>query len=336
MNRKKRILIIIAIAAAAAVLAVAAYGTRLFWQAARYGEAVLKELERNYRQTPSLGQLVNLEVNCVLPWGQDADQIGFIPGEGIIPQGSITTQTSQYTAQGRVKKITIPLKSIRPGKLEVGSLQVVINRNFHTSAVKKQTLNHKLQAMEFTALKVANPDQLPLADAAVQAQNSRKHYWYWLVGALLTIIIAGAVFIWWQKRRIKFQQEILPPWVIAQRNLEELRKTANAGKQPLEWCVVKLSDVVREYLSMRFCWKVKQQTTEEFFASLKRKNSPLTASQTFYLEEFMKQSDLIKFANIKPDKDSFALAVDRAEDLVNQTGKAAETENQSEHNEVKK
>ena len=336
MKRKKRLLIIIAIAAAAAVLALAVFGTRVFWQAARYGEAVLEDVGHSYQQTPSLGKLVNLEVNCVLPWGQYADQIGFIPGEGIIPQGSITTRNTHYTAHGRVKTITIPLKSSRPGKLEIGSLQVEIDRNLHSSAVKKQTLTKKLPAMEFTALKVTNPDQLPLAGAAIQQADSRKHYWYWLVGVLSVIIIAGAFFIWLQKRRMKFQQEILPPWVIAQRNLDELRKTADAGKQPLEWCVVKLSDVVREYLSIRFCWKVKQQTTEEFFASLKRKNSPLTASQTFYLEEFMKQSDLIKFANIKPDKDSFTLAVDRAEDLVKQTGKTAESENQTEHNEVKK
>ena len=83
--------------------------------------------------------------------------------------------------------------------------------------------------------------------------------------------------------------------------------------------MAKLSDVVREYLSVRYCWRVKQQTTEEFFAALKRKNSPLTAGQTFYLEEFMKQADLIKFANIKPDKDAFALAADRAEELIEQT-----------------
>ena len=127
--------------------------------------------------------------------------------------------------------------------------------------------------------------------------------------------------LWWlKKRHNQLQKEVLPPWVIARNNLEELRKTAIAGKQPLEWCVAKLSDVVREYLSIRFSWRVKQQTTEEFFASLKRKNSPLSAAQTFYLEEFMKQSDLVKFANIKPDKEAFTIAVDRAEELVEQTG----------------
>ena len=334
MKRRKRILIIIALIVILAVLALAIYGAKIFRQSACYGEAVLKDVERNYQQTPSLGKLVNLELTCVLPWGQYIDQVGFIPGEGIIPQGNITVATSKYTRHGRVKTITIPLKSSRPGKVDTGTLQTVIERNLHKSAVKKQTLSKKLQPMEFTTIKVKNPDKLPLADAANPVANDSKKLWYWIVGLLSAIIIAGGIFIWIQKRRIKFQQEILPPWVIAQQNLAELRKTANSGKQPLEWCVAKLSDVVREYLSIRFCWKVKQQTTEEFFASLKRKNSPLSASQTFYLEEFMKQSDLIKFANIKPDKDSFTLAVDRAEDLVNQTGKVAESHANSEHSEV--
>ena len=125
---------------------------------------------------------------------------------------------------------------------------------------------------------------------------------------------------------------VLPPWEIARKSLAELRKTAEAGKQPLEWCVARLSDVVREYLSVRFNWQIRQQTTEEFFAELKRKRSPLSAAQTFYLEEFMKQSDLIKFANIRPDKDAFNQAVNRAEDLVEQTGENNENnaENQKE------
>lgn len=327
---------IILFAVAAILLALAIYGAKVFRQAACYGEAVIKEAERDFEQTPSLGKLVNLEVNCVLPWGQYMDQVIFLPGEGIIPQGDVKVVNRRYTAQGIEKNITIPLKSTRPGKLEVGTLQTVIERNLHKSAIKKQTLTHKLQPLEFAALKVENPDRLPLADAAVKVPGAGKHYRYWLIGIVSAVIIAAGVFIWIQKRRIKSRQEILPPWVIAQRNLDELRKTADAGKQPLEWCVSKLSDVVREYLSIRFCWRVKQQTTEEFFASLKRKNSPLSASQTFYLEEFMKQSDLIKFANIKPDKDSFSLALDRAEDLVNQTGKTAESSENPATSEVKK
>ena len=42
------------------------------------------------------------------------------------------------------------------------------------------------------------------------------------------------------------------------------------------------------------------------------------------LEEFMKQSDLVKFANIRPDKDAFAQAVDRAGELVKQTSGSGE------------
>ena len=322
----KRKTLVFIIAIIAAVLTISVLCGALFLKSARSGEALLKAVEKDFEQTPSLGKLVNLEVNCVLPWGQELGTIGFLPGDGIIQQGAITVKTGNYTARNRTKIITVPVKSYRTGKLELGSLQTNIERPWHISTVKKQTLSHKFPAMDFTALKVENPDQLPLADNALPpADKANKHFKYWLtIAGIVLALIVSAIYFWRRRKNRQLAQEILPPWEIAWRNLEELRKTADAGKQPLAWCVAKLSDVVRDYLSVRFSWKVSQQTTEEFFASLKRKSSPLSAAQTFYLEEFMKQSDLVKFANIKPDKDAFAQAVDRAGELVKQTGGSGE------------
>ncbi len=316
----KRKLLIFTLILTAAVLAFAVWGGKIFLESARYGEAILQEAVHDYEQTPSLGKLYKLEVSCALPWGQDMDGIAFLPGEGIVQQGNINVATTRYTARGRTKLITIPLKSYRTGKLEPGTLQATITRNFHNSSIKKQTLSKKLKVVEFAPLKVENPDQLPLADAAAADKAVDRSKWYFIAAGAIVFVMVLCMLWWLKKRHNQLQKEVLPPWVIARNNLEELRKTAIAGKQPLEWCVAKLSDVVREYLSIRFSWRVKQQTTEEFFASLKRKSSPLSAAQTFYLEEFMKQSDLVKFANIKPDKEAFTIAVDRADELVEQTG----------------
>ena len=320
----KRKIFYIIIAIAATVLIILTLCGVNFLQAARNGEAVLKNIEQKFDTTPPLGKLVNLELACAIPWGQYVDGVDFLPGEGLLLQGDIKTGTSNPTMRNRTVNITLPVKSYRPGKLELGKVELKIARPWHHSTIKKQTLSCELGTGEFVPLKVENPDQLPLAGEAIRQLKQSDKLYYWLISAVV-LLAACLIFIFlkYHKNR-QIQQEILPPWEIARRNLEELRKTANAGKQPLEWCVVKLTDVVREYLSIRFNWRAQQQTTEEFFASLKRKNSPLSTTQTFYLEEFMKQSDLIKFANIKPDKDSFAQAVDRAEDLVNETGSTAE------------
>ena len=310
-------------AAAVVVLILCIVCSVNFLQAARSGEAELKNIEQRFNTTPALGKLVDLELSCYIPWGQSLAGVDFLPGEGLLLQKNISIDSTTYTAKKRTLHIKLPVKSYRSGKLDLGRVELKIERPWHKSAIKKQTITANLGALEFAPLKVENPDQLPLADSAKLQQKTNSRLYYYLAAAGL--ILLGAIIAIYLKYRKNHQrqQEILPPWEIARRNLDELRKTANAGKQPLEWCVVKLTDVVREYLSIRFNWRVKQQTTEEFFASLKRKNSPLSATQTFYLEEFMKQSDLIKFANIKPDKDTFAQAIDRAEDLVNETGATA-------------
>lgn len=304
----------------------------IFLRSARYGEAVLKNIVKEYNTTPTLGQLFNLEVNCVLPWGQNIDSINYLPGEGLVMQGAISSRNTAFSLKGRTTKITVPVRSCRPGKVEPGAVNISVTRTLHHSAVKKQSLSSQFSPVEISPLKVENPDQLPLAGDYQKPANRSYALWYGIAGAvmLLPALLAWLIFRY-SKRRSR-EQEILPPWEIARRNLDELRKTADAGKQPLAWCVARLSDVVREYLSVRYCWRVKQQTTEEFFAALKRKNSPLTAGQTFYLEEFMKQADLIKFANIKPDKDAFALAADRAEELIEQTALPDKSEEANEVN----
>ena len=326
---KRKGLYITIFAVLAAVVFLSFCGIK-FLGSARHGEALLKDIIQKYDNTPALGELFNLEVACALPWGQDINGINFLPGDGLILQNAIRRQTTAFTLNGRTEKITLPVKGYRPGKIEPGTVSISIERPLHRSAVKKQTLTCKFKTVEIAPLKVENPDQLPLADEFSKATARPRKLWYWfaIAAIILAALLVWSIFKYRQKQIM--QKAVLPPWEIARRNLDELRKTAEAGKQPLAWCVAKLSDVVREYLSVRFSWRIKQQTTEEFFAALKRKNSPLSAGQTFYLEEFMKQADLIKFANIRPDKEAFAQAADRAEELITQTALPENSDGKSE------
>ncbi|MBR2358259.1 MAG: hypothetical protein IKA65_09590 [Lentisphaeria bacterium] len=305
-------------------------GTGLFIRAGQRGEAALEVLEHAYDTTPKLGDLVNLAVKCYLPWGQDMPEAVFIANEGIVQQGDIKVKTTGRTLAGRHKIIQIPIRSYRTGNLAPGKVELTIERNLYNRGARKITLSAEPAKINFTAGKIENPDQLPLAGKLTPAERSIRSYFYLTSAVIVVLIILLLLIFWLARRKSATRNIVLPPWVIARKNLAELRKTAEANRQPLEWCVARLSDVVREYLSVRFGWSVKQQTTEEFFAGLKRKRSPLSESQTFYLEEFMKQSDLIKFANVKPDKAAFAQAVNRAEDLVDQTG--GQQENQADNN----
>ena len=78
--------------------------------------------------------------------------------------------------------------------------------------------------------------------------------------------------------------------------------------------------MVRSYLSKRFNYPAITQTTEEFFTTLRKQNSQLTAAQVRYLEDFLSAADLVKFANLRPEKDMFENAAVKAEKLIDETG----------------
>ncbi|MBE6367744.1 MAG: hypothetical protein E7052_07555 [Lentisphaerae bacterium] len=320
MKRKHLTLIIfstLAIIFAAALIA----GLMLYVKAARYGQVSLQVVD-NHNHTSSLGSTVLLNVAGLLPWGQNIVQSDLSPTAGTTLCGNIAVHTQKITWQGKKIQLTIPLKSYRTGTLKSGELSVTVERAFFRNGPHKLTINVPLPELEVTALNIQDRNQLPLADQLSSQQKPTYHYWVIAVAAVL-IIVGSIAFILLKNRRKNVQIE-LPPWEIARQHLSELRHTANSGKQPLSWCVAKLTDVVRDYLSRRFQWPVNQQTTAEFFASLRHKKTPLTTQQMRYLEEFLTSADLVKFANIRPDQNDFSLAVDRAEELVRET--AADTE----------
>lgn len=319
MKRRKKLFLLALLALLLILLAaVGVIFSNAFLKAARYGEAALEELAHDFNDPPSLGDLVNLEVKCVLPWGQSAEPMLFLPNEGFVQQGDLQIRHDKTSLDHRSKIITVPVRSYRTGKLAPGKLEIPLERPFYQKGTRKTTLSLELKKLDIAPLATPDRDQLPLADELQKAPAvNRKHLY--LIGTLLALTAAGVIVSLLLKKRRPAQQKPLQPWEAARRDLDELRRIADNGKQPLQWCIARLTDVVRSYLSSRFDLPVKQQTTVEFFASLKRGKSPLTHRQTVYLEEFLNAADLIKFANIRPDQTLFDQAVNRAEELIDET-----------------
>ena len=137
----------------------------------------------------------------------------------------------------------------------------------------------------------------------------------------------------WLIKKYRSQTPDIPIWTASLQDLNELKQIADSGERPLNWCVARLTDVVRKYLTKRFNWHTEQQTTEEFFDSIKGKKTPLTHQQLNYLEDFMRSADLVKFANIRPDRNSFDQALENAEDLIRETTENSNNSN-STHSEA--
>ena len=285
-----------------------------FFRAAWYGEAELFSEEHTIN-AHRLGSTVNLTARCNLPWGQTIKSAVWQAGDGVFQAGDIKIRSGKISAKGRQQFITVPLKSSRTGKVDAGTLTVNIQRPLFKDKVRQKSFTLKQPNFTVEPLKIDDKNQLPLADALTPISPAGNAIWYIAGGALLLLAV---ILVWFILRRRPHSSRQLPPWEIARQELMDLRRAA--AERPLAWCIAQLTDVVRSYLASRFNYPAVTQTTEEFFTTLRRQNTQLTSAQIRYLEDFLSAADLVKFANLSPEKDMFENAAVKAEKLIDETG----------------
>jgi len=112
--------------------------------------------------------------------------------------------------------------------------------------------------------------------------------------ALLTLCAYGI----WRWQRSPGRERPLLPHELAARRLEEIRPLIQPASAR-EFGIA-VSDVVRRYIEQRFGIVATQRTTEEFLQDvLVSPNETLTACRQT-LAEFLRQCDLVKFADMSP------------------------------------
>jgi hypothetical protein len=123
--------------------------------------------------------------------------------------------------------------------------------------------------------------------------------WTWLGWLLLVLVLAGLACLlwrWWRKRAVTGAlPPQIPPHAKARKKLEEALAWIN---EPKPFCVL-VSDTLRLYLEERFVFHAPERTTEEFLIEL-RDTDRLTIEQKNTLGEFLRQCDLVKFAQYEP------------------------------------
>ena len=137
--------------------------------------------------------------------------------------------------------------------------------------------------------------------------------WWWLawVGLLLVLVLA---FVRWRKRRkpaTVTTPVIQPsPFELALAALQRLRQDS----PPVEQFYTRLSDIVRRYIEGQFGLRAPERTTEEFLAE-----ATLPAQHMTLLSSFLQESDLVKFARLRPGKDDMDRVFSAAEKFVRES-----------------
>ncbi len=296
-----------------------------YFAAARHGMPELSAAAYEPGTEVTLGDTVYATADCAVPWGQSVNQVTLQPdAAGVVVRGSAEWRLLRFGWRKNVMRIRIPLRPYRIGKLAPGVAAVVIERPGFVGGPRKLTLDMPLGELAVTAREVGADAELPVAGVLTAHAWTESRVWLWGLVGLAALL---ALSVWWfyrRRRRSELRLIVVPPWEQAKNELAELRRAADGGEKPLPWCVARLTDVVRDYLSARFKMPVKQQTTGEFLYALRHGKSPLSTAQVRSLGDFMSAADLVKFARMTPDAGYFNDAVTRAESLVDETRPAAD------------
>jgi hypothetical protein len=137
-------------------------------------------------------------------------------------------------------------------------------------------------------------------------------------GVALLAAIVGAL-VWWRRRgRPAAPAPPVPAEVRARTALAELAARGLAERGAFKEYYAALSAIVRVYLEERFKLRAPEMTTEEFLAATAR-GAELTRPQRGTLGEFLRESDLVKFARHVPAAADAERAFAAAQRFVDET-----------------
>ncbi len=150
--------------------------------------------------------------------------------------------------------------------------------------------------------------------------------WLWIaLGAALAAYAVGlATSRLWRRREAPARAvPSVPPHVAALRALEALRNRGLLERDECEPFYVALSLILRTYLEGRFHLNAPDETTEEIVEEMSR-SPELSGTQRNILQEFMRQADMVKFAQGHPDRQAMESAFDTTRRFVEQTKPSGE------------
>jgi hypothetical protein len=134
-------------------------------------------------------------------------------------------------------------------------------------------------------------------------------------------LLAGAPFAYRAWLRYRERRDIRSAYEIAHSELEALL----AGPRPspemperIDAFFVELSGIVRRYLERRFALRAPELTTERFLDFVSA-SPDLTESHQTLLRDFLRQSDLVKFAHLVPSREAIGEAIAFARRFLDET-----------------
>ena len=278
-----------------------------------------------------LGDVVTATATVKCPWGHEPDK-----AELTVPKGLQVVEEPVIAEKGEfwgstLWSVTTRLQPFRTGQIGKSECEIRIKSSKNGKSSFK-TLKTHIPGFKVLAVDTSKVKGLYLATTAKERSMADRNPWILPVIAVLSLI--GAVVflvLWLRKRKTVMESIVLPPWTVALTLLEDLREKMRKGDLRGEACVVKLTDIVRNYIEQRFKIHAPSQTTHEFLVDLDAGDSKLETEHRQFLRHFLSAADLVKFANLPADKELLEDAINKAEILVESTKQEEESVEEQNH-----
>jgi hypothetical protein len=127
------------------------------------------------------------------------------------------------------------------------------------------------------------------------------------------LFAAGVVLLilYFVRRRVHKSAESVDPGQVAHRKLSKLNTRLSSGMTPSA-CHDELSAIMREYLERRFNIRALEAVTQEIERDLKK----LEVAGRESIINLLRQADLVKFADSRPDLEESRQSIHKAEQLI--------------------
>jgi hypothetical protein len=149
-------------------------------------------------------------------------------------------------------------------------------------------------------------------DIAPPVDYSLLPPWVIVAGVLIALLLCGLLG-WWIRRR---WQRPKPQPSPRERTLDLLQRISGEIEtlSPYQFSI-RVSDILRRYVTDQFQLPVTRQTSVEFLAAL-TKASPFSEDEKSLLEDFLNRCDLIKFARYDATTEDSRLLLEEATRFV--------------------
>ena len=143
------------------------------------------------------------------------------------------------------------------------------------------------------------------------------------------LVVAVCVFLYLRKRKKNSFEKRRPAHLIALEDMEKLEKDGLIERGIVKEYYFRLSDIFRTYIENRFDIPAVEQTTPELVPEINRLEK--TDSEVkLKAEEFLKYSDLVKFAKYSPQQEEIEANRQKIVSVIAETKEEEEKEKKEE------